>query len=231
MPEYLSPGVFIEEVPARLKSIEGVSTSTAGFVGPAERGPVAGFGLPYTPTGDIPVPADPAPVLITSFAEYTRQFGNPLPLPKPTDSKDSGYLAHAVRAFFDNGGKRCYVARIVHRETAARAAARLHQGTVMRLARPARRGAAEVFLASVRGLNKGATLRVLKRFDGTSAVTGQPAVIKGTAAVPFHLAPGDQFAVAVGGGATVTMTAVKATPASKETTNAGPFATLADKDT
>ena len=40
MPEYLAPGVFIEEVPARLKAIEGVSTSTAAFVGRASRGPV-----------------------------------------------------------------------------------------------------------------------------------------------------------------------------------------------
>ena len=40
MPEYLAPGVFIEEVPFRAKSIEGVSTSTAGFIGAARFGPV-----------------------------------------------------------------------------------------------------------------------------------------------------------------------------------------------
>jgi phage tail sheath protein FI len=43
MPEYLAPGVFIEEIPARLKAIEGVSTSTAGFVG-LGLGSVVAFG-------------------------------------------------------------------------------------------------------------------------------------------------------------------------------------------
>ena len=35
MPEYLAPGVYVEEVSFRSKSIEGVSTTTTGFVGPA----------------------------------------------------------------------------------------------------------------------------------------------------------------------------------------------------
>jgi phage tail sheath protein FI len=33
MPEYLSPGVYVEEVPSTIKPIVGVSTSTAAFVG------------------------------------------------------------------------------------------------------------------------------------------------------------------------------------------------------
>ena len=59
MPEYLSPGVYIEETSFRSKTIEGVSTSTAGFVGPARYGPVSG-----------------APVLVTSLAEFQRIFGD-----------------------------------------------------------------------------------------------------------------------------------------------------------
>ena len=39
MPEYLAPGVFMEEVSYRSKSIEGVSTTTTGFVGPTRYGP------------------------------------------------------------------------------------------------------------------------------------------------------------------------------------------------
>ena len=35
MPEYLAPGVYVEETSFRAKSIEGVATSTAGFVGQA----------------------------------------------------------------------------------------------------------------------------------------------------------------------------------------------------
>src|SRR5450756_286321 len=106
MPEYLSPGVFIEEIPARLKAIEGVSTSTAGLVGRVERGSVAGFPMPFkldplTDAQKIVLPQDAAPVLVTSFAEFARGFGVP-----PDDPDNKGYLAHAVRAFFDNGGKR-----------------------------------------------------------------------------------------------------------------------------
>ena len=40
MPEYLAPGVFVEETSFRAKSIEGVSTTTTGFVGPTRYGPL-----------------------------------------------------------------------------------------------------------------------------------------------------------------------------------------------
>src|SRR5262249_14489117 len=83
MPAYLSPGVFGEEAPARLKAIEGVSTSTAGFVGAAERGTVPGYPLPpfALPAGvTFEFPIDRGPVLVTSFAEFARGFGAPLPL-------------------------------------------------------------------------------------------------------------------------------------------------------
>src|SRR4051794_38386129 len=124
MPEYLSPGVYIQEVPSGLKAIEGVSTSTAAFVGPAERGTVPGYawpaspqvGLPFRPTNGFVMSPDPAPVLVTSFAEFQRNFGAPLPIPLPTDP-DYGYLGHAARTFFDNGGKRVYIARIVDQAT------------------------------------------------------------------------------------------------------------------
>src|SRR5262249_11920127 len=33
MPTYLSPGVYVEEVPSAVKAIAGVGTSTAGFIG------------------------------------------------------------------------------------------------------------------------------------------------------------------------------------------------------
>lgn len=178
MPEYLAPGVFIEEVPARLKAIEGVSTSTAAFVGPAERGPVPGFALPFVPLAAdaqrVVVPADPAPVLVTSFADFTRQFGAPLPLPDPSHNS---YLAHAARAFFDNGGKRLYVARVVG-AGATRSQTTLLQGNVLRLTRPAASGATELTLNSLHGISAGggAVIRVLKRSDGTSALAANPVV-------------------------------------------------------
>src|SRR4029078_5387550 len=58
MPEYLAPGVYVEEVSFRQKSIEGVSTSVAGFIGPTRCGPVG----------------DP-PELLTSFSDFTRIYG------------------------------------------------------------------------------------------------------------------------------------------------------------
>lgn len=96
MPEYLSPGVYIEETSFRSKTIEGVSTSTAGFVGPARYGPVSG-----------------APVLVTSLAEYQRIFGDLEDL-NFTDQANTqvGYLGHVVRAFFEEGGRRLFVERV-----------------------------------------------------------------------------------------------------------------------
>ena len=92
MPEYLAPGVYVEEVSFRAKTIEGVSTSTAGFVGPARYGPIDG-----------------TPELITSFAEFERIFGGLDPLNFESESGATNYLAHGVRGFFDNGGHRVYV--------------------------------------------------------------------------------------------------------------------------
>jgi phage tail sheath protein FI len=177
MPEYLSPGVFIEEIPARLKAIEGVSTSTAGFVGAAERGTVAGFALPYTPAAAdrITLPADPAPVLVTSFAEFGRQFGAPF-----ADPANTGYLGHAVRAFFDNGGRRCFITRVAS-ATAARATLQVHQGPYMRLLRRATTGDTQLFVSSVRDLSTtaappGNTIRVFRLADG-SAVGATPITV------------------------------------------------------
>ena len=59
MPEYLAPGVFVEEVSFRAKSIEGVGTSVAAVVGPTRFGPVRG-----------------KPEVVTSFGEFRRMFGD-----------------------------------------------------------------------------------------------------------------------------------------------------------
>lgn len=101
MPEYLAPGVFVEEVSFRAKSIEGVATSTTGFAGMTRFGPVR-----YV---DGPEPVEPR--LVTSFGEYERVFGGLEPL--LIDGVERvNYMAHAARAFFLNGGRRLYVARV-----------------------------------------------------------------------------------------------------------------------
>ena len=95
MPEYLAPGVYVEETSFRAKSIEGVSTSTTGFVGRTRRGPV--FGITDTDT----------PELLTSFGDFERIYGGFDDIAGSTN-----YLAHAVRAYFDNGGRRLFVSRV-----------------------------------------------------------------------------------------------------------------------
>lgn len=95
MPEYLAPGVYVEEVSFRPKSIEGVSTSTAGFVGPALYGPIEG-----------------EPALLTNFGDFQRIYCGIDPLQFDGLDETQNYVAHAVRAFFDNGGQRLYVSRV-----------------------------------------------------------------------------------------------------------------------
>lgn len=93
MPEYLAPGVYVEERSFRSKSIEGVGTSTTGFVGATRYGPTAG-----------------EPELITSFSQFERVYGG-LDALDYSGAEIQNYLAHSVRAFFDNGGSRLYIAR------------------------------------------------------------------------------------------------------------------------
>jgi phage tail sheath protein FI len=96
MPEYLAPGVYVEEVSFRSRSIEGVSTTTTGFVGATRYGPTEG-----------------EPELITSFSQFERIYGglDPLDFGGTSPLQMPCYLAHGVRAFFDNGGARLYVSR------------------------------------------------------------------------------------------------------------------------
>jgi phage tail sheath protein FI len=108
MPEYLAPGVFVEEVSFRAKSIEGVATSTTGFAGMTRFGPVRHSG------GPEPV----YPRLTTSFADYERVFGGLEPLQIGSDERIN-YMAHAARAFFLNGGRRLYVSRVYTPPSAA----------------------------------------------------------------------------------------------------------------
>lgn len=95
MPEYLAPGVFVEEVSFRSKSIEGVSTTTTGFVGPSRYGPV-------TATPDV----------VTSLTEFERNHGDGGQLSYAGGLVSHNYLWHAARAFFEEGGRRLYVSRV-----------------------------------------------------------------------------------------------------------------------
>ncbi|MDQ0061120.1 phage tail sheath family protein [Paenibacillus harenae] len=99
MAEYLSPGVYVEEFESGSKPLEGVSTSTAGFIGLASRGPVEGL-----------------PQLITSPADFGRVYGSYL---SENVFGSYRYLAYAVNQFFTNGGSRCFIARVAPSDAAA----------------------------------------------------------------------------------------------------------------
>src|SRR5581483_3920956 len=101
MPDYLSPGVYIQELEGPAP-INGVSTSIAAFVGMAERGPVN------------------VPILCASPSDYTRWFGGlmtPTDFADPADTKRAHcYLPYAVAGFFNNSGQIAYVTRVLPEE-------------------------------------------------------------------------------------------------------------------
>jgi phage tail sheath protein FI len=85
MPTYQSPGVYVEEVPAGARPLEGVGTAIAAFVGLAESGPFN------------------RPILVSNWTQFTTTFGGFV---------SGSYLAQSVYGYFMNGGGNCYVVRI-----------------------------------------------------------------------------------------------------------------------
>ena len=84
-PQYLSPGVYVEEVDRGARPIEGVGTAVAGFVGYAGSGPIN------------------QSTLVANWTQFVDTFG---------DFMEGSYLAHAVYGYFHNGGGSCYVMRL-----------------------------------------------------------------------------------------------------------------------
>ncbi len=83
------PGVYVQEVPSGVRTIVGVSTSTALFVGVSADGPMN------------------FPVLCLNYSDFTTTFG------EDTTKSD---LARYMKLFFLNGGTTCYVMRIADGE-------------------------------------------------------------------------------------------------------------------
>jgi len=171
MAEYLHPGVYVEEVDAGPKPIEGVSTSTAGVVGVTERGPTTG-----------------KPVLCTSFADFQRTFGDFLPVPDPptfnswdlnlTEGGRWWLFPLAVKGFFDNGGQRLYVKRVFARPDPANNAGAvasnevIGQGLTAAVVADVNSGATQVRLAHTIGIQNNTQLNFFAW--GTTAVAGNP---------------------------------------------------------
>lgn len=101
MPEYLAPGVYVEETSFRAKSIEGVSTTTTGFVGPCRYGPIT-----------------QRPDILTGLVEFEYFYGDGRALQLDNEGAPetrTNYLWHAARSFFEEGGKRLYISRVFRR--------------------------------------------------------------------------------------------------------------------
>src|ERR1700749_67546 len=92
MPTYLTPGVYVEEVPSANKPIEGVSTSIAAFVGLAPGGPIN------------------TPMRISNWTQFVKIFGDPNE-PDNGPFMEGAYLAHSVYGFFQNGGAPGWIVR------------------------------------------------------------------------------------------------------------------------
>ncbi|MDY6968003.1 MAG: phage tail sheath family protein [Spirochaetota bacterium] len=95
MPNYQTPGVYVEEISGGSKPIEAGATNIVGFLGVAEKGPVN------------------EAVLVTNWTQYTSIFG---------DMHSNGWLGHAVYLFFQNGGSKCYINNLLELKDSSNAA-------------------------------------------------------------------------------------------------------------
>src|SRR5882762_1282573 len=160
MPEYLSPGVYVEEITGA-QPIEGVSTSTTGFVGVTQKGPLDGLG----------------PVLVTSYPEFERTFGGYF---TPGFSGTGfNFLPHAVAGFFNNGGQRLYIKRVANHTSPPAAAAATNglensAGTptlMTRLVDTVQANAISVKLKSLLGLENGTTCTLTQIKNGITTAS------------------------------------------------------------
>ena len=99
MAEYLSPGVYVEEVDRGPKPIEGVGTAMAAFVGFTEKAEMV-----REVDNELMVEnLLNRPQLVTNWTQYVQRFGGFVP---------GIHLPQAVYGYFSNGGSRCYVVSV-----------------------------------------------------------------------------------------------------------------------
>lgn len=99
MAEYLSPGVYVEEVDRGPKPIEGVGTAMAAFVGFSEKAELA-----REIDGELVVEnLLNKPQLVTNWSQFVERFGGFVP---------GIQLPQSVYGYFTNGGSRCYVVSV-----------------------------------------------------------------------------------------------------------------------
>ena len=179
MPQYLSPGVYVEEVPSAAAPIAGVGTSTAGFIGQVADDVTMPFrpGRPLDPDNIVAedrytVALAGQPQLVTSWGQFKTNFGD--------FQAGNKTLAHAVYGFFNNGGTRCWVTRLTDATNATAATNALNAFTAIdEIAIVAVPGALDV---NIQGAvldhceNAGDRFAIL---DGQRTTTLTPAAIQG----------------------------------------------------
>ena len=179
----LSSKISTTESPPRLRSLPGVSTSVLGAVGITERGPFKA-------------------TLVSSFDEYTQIFGG--------DTLDSD-LTHAIRGFFENGGRQVYIQRVAHfTDISNDATNTATRGTVDVNTEAGGPTAARV-LGTINApfvLAAGDSLSLDVDGGGTAVATfdAAAATMNNGGVGPFPLANGETIIIAVDGGAPQTIT-------------------------
>jgi phage tail sheath protein FI len=159
MPQYLSPGVYIEELDVGPHPIQGVSTSTTGMVGVTVRGPTDG-----------------KPVLVTTFNDYQLTFGGFLPVPDAGTVRQWGSATNleggawwlfplAVKGFFDNGGQQLYVKRVFSGAATAASGSPV-RGLVAEVTKDSAAGSTTLVLRHLFGVHQGSQLNVFRGDTG-----------------------------------------------------------------
>jgi phage tail sheath protein FI len=168
MPQYLSPGVYIEEQATGPEPIEGVSTSVTGFVGVTQRGP-----LDTNP-----------PVLVTSFPEYQRTFGTyftpAFSSTPPAGDGPYNLLPHGVAGFFNNGGQLLYIKRVASVATPPQSAQvsnlENNAGTPTMMTRLTATAVplvtSTIFVANMRGIQNGTQITLTQVKNGVTSTSG-----------------------------------------------------------
>jgi phage tail sheath protein FI len=176
MPEYLSPGVYVEEIDAGPKPIAAVATSTAGAVGVALRGPTT-------------------PTLITNYGDFVRAYGGPLPIPDDAtravwDARGHYWqAAESIKAFFDEGGARVYYQRVVPSGALA-SSAPFNGGLLAGLAADVAPADTAMTLSHVFGINDGVKLTLVSGAGSTLGTVTVKSVDRVTRTVTLTVAAG-----------------------------------------
>lgn len=166
MPVYQAPGVYVEEEERGPKPIPGVSTSNAAFIGMCKDGP------PLVPTG------------IDSFDKFERIFGG---ITSPNYP-----LPYAVRGFFENGGRFCFIVRV-------------SDATQSKLEFMDSRTSPASTIFTLKSKTYGAKAKDLKATltrDGADSLTPAPVGLAWTAGVPVTVDATDMAKVTIDAAAT-----------------------------